>query len=221
MNQLEQKRASAHAALRYIETGSVLGMGTGSTVNALIEVMAEKKHLPRACVSSSNATTQKLQAIGVEVIELNHVSGLDVCIDGADECSPYFHLIKGGGGALTREKIIIEAAREFICLIDDSKLVDILGAFPLPIEIIPMARSLIARKMVALGGTPHWREVNGQAFVTDNGNWILDVRDLKIMQPFQFEQQLEVLPGVVTSGLFARRNADRVICSGRELAKQT
>ena len=220
MNSEMQKRASAEKALAYIDTSDVLGVGTGSTVNALIELMGQKNHLPKAAVSSSNASTQKLKALGVEVIELNQAGMLSVYIDGADECDPYFRLIKGGGAALTREKIIAEASSQFICLIDDSKRVDVLGKFPLPIEVIPMARSLIARHLVALGATPHWRVVSeGQAVVTDNGQWILDAADLRITNPLQLEAQLELLPGVVTTGLFARRAADLVICSGTLLGK--
>lgn len=222
MNIEMQKRASARQALAYVDTSDVLGVGTGSTVNALIELMGERKHLPKAAVSSSNASTTRLKALGVEVIELNQAGSLSVYIDGADECDPYFRLIKGGGAALTREKIIAEAARQFVCLIDDSKRVDILGKFPLPIEVIPMARSLVARQLVALGATPHWRQVSeGQPVVTDNGQWILDAADLRISEPLKLEAQLELLPGVVTTGLFARRGADLVICSGSLLTKKS
>jgi ribose 5-phosphate isomerase A len=216
----QQKRASAESALSYIETRDVLGVGTGSTVNALIALMAEKKHLPRAAVSSSVASTEKLKALGVEVIDLNQAGTINIYIDGADECDPHFRLIKGGGGALTREKIIAQAAKTFVCMIDDSKQVDVLGRFPLAIEVIPMARSSVARQLVILGATPSWRCISeGQPFVTDNGQWILDASDLRIVDPLALEAQLEVLPGVVCAGLFARRSADIVVCAGRRLQK--
>jgi ribose 5-phosphate isomerase A len=214
----QQKRASALASLAYIDTREVLGVGTGSTVNALIELMSERKHLPKYAVSSSNASTQKLKALGVEVLDLNQTGAISTYIDGADECDPHFRLIKGGGAALTREKIIAEAAKTFVCLIDDSKRVDVLGRFPLPIEVIPMARSLIARELVVLGATPTWRQLSeGQPLVTDNGQWIIDAADLRIVDPLGLEARLEALPGVVTCGLFARRAADVVICSGVKL----
>lgn len=216
----QQKRASAEAAMEYVDPREVLGVGTGSTVNALIAVMAERKHLPRAAVSSSIASTERLRGLGVEVIDLNQAGAINTYIDGADECDAYFRLIKGGGAALTREKIIAEAAKNFICMIDDSKRVDVLGRFPLPLEVIPMARSLIARKLVVLGATPTWRQISeGKPLITDNGQWILDAADLRIVDPIALEAQLEMLPGVVCVGLFARRPADVVICSGRKLAK--
>lgn len=216
----QQKRASAETAMEYIDPREVLGVGTGSTVNALIATMAERKHFPRAAVSSSNASTERLRALGIEVIELNQAGSINTYIDGADECDAYFRLIKGGGAALTREKIIAEAAKNFVCMIDDSKLVDVLGRFPLPIEVIPMARSLIARHLVVLGATPTWRQVSeGKPVITDNGQWILDAADLRIIDPVALEAKLEVLPGVVCVGLFARRSADVVICSGRKLLK--
>jgi ribose 5-phosphate isomerase A len=216
--QQQQKRASAEAALAYIDLREVLGVGTGSTVNALIELMGERKHLPRFAVSSSNASSEKLLALGVEILDLNQVGPISTYIDGADECDPHFRLIKGGGAALTREKIVAEAARTFVCLVDDSKLVDVLGRFPLPIEVIPMARSLIARELVVLGATPSWRQISeGKPLVTDNGQWIIDASDLRILDPVALEAKLEALPGVVCAGLFARRKADIVICSGRRL----
>lgn len=216
----QQKRASAEAAMEYVDPREVLGVGTGSTVNALIAVMAERKHLPRTAVSSSIASTERLRGLGVEVIDLNQAGAINTYIDGADECDAYFRLIKGGGAALTREKIIAEAAKNFICMIDDSKRVDVLGRFPLPLEVIPMARSLIARKLVVLGATPTWRQISeGKPLITDNGQWILDAADLRIVDPIALEAQLEMLPGVVCVGLFARRPADVVICSGRKLAK--
>ena len=214
----QQKRASAEAAMDYIDPREVLGVGTGSTVNALIAVMAQRKHLPRAAVSSSTASTARLQALGVEVIDLNQAGSIRTYIDGADECDAHFRLIKGGGAALTREKIIAEAAKTFVCMIDDSKLVGVLGRFPLPIEVIPMARSLIARQLVVLGATPTWRQISeGKPLVTDNGQWILDAADLRIVDPVALEAKLELMPGVVCVGLFARRAADVVICSGRKL----
>lgn len=214
----QQKRASAEAALDYIDPREVLGVGTGSTVNALITLMAERKRLPRAAVSSSTASTVRLQALGVEVIDLNQAGAINTYIDGADECDAHFRLIKGGGAALTREKIIAEAAKTFVCMIDDSKLVGVLGRFPLPIEVIPMARSLIARQLVVLGSTPTWRQISeGKPLVTDNGQWILDAADLRIVDPVALEAKLELMPGVVCVGLFARRAADVVICSGRKL----
>ena len=216
----QQKRASAEAAIEFIDTQEVLGVGTGSTVNALIAVMAEKKHLPRAAVSSSVASTERLRALGIEVIDLNQAGAINTYIDGADECDAHFRLIKGGGAALTREKIIAEAAKNFVCMIDDTKLVDVLGRFPLPLEVIPMARSLIARQLVGLGATPTWRQISeGKPLITDNGQWILDAADLRILDPVGLEAKLEVLPGVVCVGLFARRAADVVICSGRKLVK--
>jgi ribose 5-phosphate isomerase A len=215
-----QKTASAIAALEFIDVRETLGVGTGSTVNALIAAMAQKKHLPRAAVSSSNASTEKLKALGIEVLDLNQAGPINTYIDGADECDAHFRLIKGGGGALTREKIIAQAARSFVCLIDESKRVDILGRFPLPIEVIPMARSLVARELVILGATPSWRQVSeGQPLVTDNGQWILDAAELRIVDPIALEARLEMLPGVVCVGLFARRGADVVICNGTTLRK--
>ena len=219
-SQDQQKRASALAALDWVNPAQVLGVGTGSTVNALIALMQEKKHLPKAAVSSSKATSELLSQLGVEVLELNSVGPLACYIDGADECDAGFRLIKGGGGALTREKIIAQAAEQFICLIDDSKRVDVLGRFPLPVEVIQMARSQIARLLVGLGGTPSWRQLEGQGYLTDNGHWILDVADLAISDPLGLEAQLNAEPGVVCVGLFARRAADVVICGGRRLERR-
>jgi ribose 5-phosphate isomerase A len=217
-SQEQQKRASAIAALEFIDVNEVLGVGTGSTVNALIQLMGERQHLPKYAVSSSNASSERLKALGVQLLDLNQAGPISTYVDGADECDPHFRLIKGGGAALTREKIIAEAARTFICLIDDTKRVEVLGRFPLPLEVIPMARSLIARKLVVLGATPTWRQVSeGQPVVTDNGQWIIDAADLRIVDPVGLEASLECLPGVVTCGLFARRPADVVICSGKKL----
>ena len=201
------KRRAAEAALRHIEPGSLLGVGTGSTVAFLIEALAARPGLIRAAVSSSNATTGALRAAGIPVLDLNEVEELPLCIDGADEATRTRHLIKGGGGALTREKILAAAAKRFICIIDHSKLVDTLGTFPLPIEVIPMARRLVARTIEAQQGRALWRE----GFVTDNGNHILDVHGLSIQDPPALERRLGQIAGVVTVGLFAVRPADMLL----------
>lgn len=204
-----KKQRAARAALDYVlanglEPGALIGVGTGSTVNCFIDVLANVRERIGAAVSSSNATTARLQAIGIKVLDLNDVDNLRFYVDGADEATRARHLIKGGGAALTREKIVTAAASRFVCIVDDSKVVDRLGKFPLPIEVIPMARSLIARQLVAVGGRPVWR----QGVVTDNGNHILDVHDLVITDPPALEEQLNQLAGVVTVGLFAHRPAD-------------
>jgi ribose 5-phosphate isomerase A len=198
------KRRAAQAALRYVEEDSVIGVGTGSTVNLFIEELAGSSIRVRAAVSSSNASSSRLTAAGISVVDLNDVDSLGIYVDGADEATPARHLIKGGGGALTREKIVAAAAARFVCIADESKLVQTLGAFPLPIEVIPMARSLVARQLATYGGTAVWRE----KFVTDNGNQILDVHGLKIDDPPALERKLNQLAGVVTVGLFAIRPAD-------------
>ena len=213
MTQDEQKRRSAQAAMRYVEDGAVIGVGTGSTVNQFIPLLAERKHDIEGAVSSSEASTALLKQHGIRVLELNSTGDLPVYIDGADECDPHFRLIKGGGAALTREKIVAGASRKFVSLIDDSKRVDLLGAFPLPIEVIPMARSFVARQIVKLGGQPVLRE----GVLTDNGCQILDVHGMRITHPEQLERDLNQVPGVVTVGLFALRKADVVICNGVEL----
>jgi ribose 5-phosphate isomerase A len=202
-----KKRRAAEAALEQIPAGSVLGVGTGSTVRFLVEALAANPGRVRAAVSSSNATTTLLGAAGIPVLDLNDVADLPLYIDGADEATRAHHLIKGGGGALTREKIVAAAAARFICIIDESKLVGTLGAFPLPIEVIPMARRLLARELEARGARPVWR----QGFVTDNGNHILDVHGLAIADPPALEGELTCLAGVVTVGLFARRPADLLL----------
>ena len=202
-----KKRRTAEAALAHIPAGSVLGVGTGSTVRFLIEALAACPGQVRAAVSSSNATTALLDAAGITVLDLNDVADLPLYIDGADEATRARHLINGGGGALTREKIIAAAATRFICIIDDSKLVGTLGAFPLPIEVIPMARALVARRLEKRGARPVWR----QGYVTDNGNHILDVHGLSILDPQTLEGELASLTGVVTVGLFARRPADMLL----------
>jgi ribose 5-phosphate isomerase A len=206
----EQKRASALRALAYVEDGMVVGVGTGSTVKHFIDGLAGMKDRIEAAVSSSEQSTAQLKAHGIRVIDLNAAGPLALYVDGADECDPHDRLIKGGGAALTREKIIAEASKTFVCIIDKAKEVDVLGRFPLPVEVIPMARSLVGRKIVALGGQPVWRE----GVTTDNGNWILDVHNLRIVDPVGLERELNQIPGVVTCGLFARRAADVVISGG-------
>lgn len=207
----EKKKQAALAALDYVTSGCILGVGTGSTVNHFIDAIAEhKKGMIEAAVSSSEASTALMKQYGIPVMDLNTAGDLSIYVDGADESTKHLHLIKGGGGALTREKIVAAASEKFICIADDTKLVDCLGEFPLPIEVIPMARSLVARQIVKLGGNPVWRE----DFVTDNGNVILDVHNLKIMEPLALETQLNQMPGVVTVGIFAHRGADVLLLGG-------
>lgn len=215
MTQDEMKRKAAEAALEYVIADEIVGVGTGSTVNHFIDVLATIKHKIKGAVSSSEVSTQRMQDHGIKVYDLNEVNGIEVYIDGADESDHYLNLIKGGGGALTREKIIAGASKKFVCIADESKLVDVMGEFPLPIEVIPMARSFIAREIVKMGGRPVYRE----GFVTDNGNDILDVHDLKIMQPVKLENDLNKLPGIVTVGIFANRPADVLILGTPEGAK--
>jgi ribose 5-phosphate isomerase A len=203
----QKKLNAAKASLDYIETDIVLGVGTGSTVNHLIDELPSVRDKIQAVVSSSNASTALLEERGFEISMLNAVGDLDLYIDGADEATKHLQLIKGGGGALTREKILAGASRRFICIIDDAKQVGMLGAFPLPIEVIPMAQSYIARQLVKMGGQPIWRE----NFVTDNGNHILDVHNLSITNPLEMETRINQIPGVVTVGLFAHRPADVLI----------
>lgn len=204
MDQDQKKHSAAKASLDYIESGIVLGVGTGSTVNCLIDILPTVKNKIDAVVSSSNATTALLEKLGFEVSALNAVGDVDLYIDGADEATKHRQLIKGGGGALTREKVIAGAARRFVCIIDDSKQVGMLGAFPLPIEVVPMAQAFVARQLVKLRGQPVWRE----NFVTDNGNHILDIHNLRISNPPELETRINQIPGVVTVGLFAHRPAD-------------
>jgi ribose 5-phosphate isomerase A len=211
----EKKRRAAEAAVPYIESGMVLGIGTGSTVNQLIEVLKDRKIQLSGAVSSSRQTSEKLRAAGIEELDLNTSGDLLLYIDGADEATADGVLIKGGGAALTREKVVAAAARRFICIIDDSKLVPVLGAFPLPVEVIPMARSYVARQLVKLGGQPVWRE----GVVTDNGNPILDVHNLKIADPKAFESTVNQIAGVVTVGLFAHRRADILIVASGDGVK--
>ena len=204
MSQDDLKRAVAAAAIAYVPHDSIVGVGTGSTANFFIDELAKIKHQVRAAVASSEASAQRLQGHGIKVVSLNDAGTLPVYVDGADEITRQLHMIKGGGGALTREKIVAAASKKFICLCDATKLVNILGKFPLPIEVIPMARSFVARQLVALGGQPQLRE----GFTTDNGNIILDVHGLEILNPVELEVSLNNIAGVVTNGLFARRAAD-------------
>ena len=204
MNQNDQKQAAAEAALDFIETGEILGVGTGSTTNFFIDALAKVKGKIEGVVSSSEASSERLRAIGLPVLDLNRTGDLSLYVDGADEATKHLHLIKGGGGALTREKIVASASRRFVCITDQSKLSDHLGSFPLPIEVIPMAQSLVARKIIAMGGQPELRA----GFTTDNGNLILDVKNLDLTDPSSMEAKLNLLAGVVDNGLFAVRRAD-------------
>ncbi len=214
MNQDEMKKLAAEAALDYVE-GGIIGVGTGSTVNHFIDALAKVRGRIEGAVSSSEASTERLKQQGIPVYDLNATGGLSLYVDGADESNPQLQLIKGGGGALTREKIVAAASEKFVCIADESKLVKILGQFPLPVEVIPMARSYVARELVKLGGTPVWRE----NFVTDNGNLILDVEHLEILEPRKLEQQINNIAGVVTVGIFALRPADVLILGTSEGAK--
>ncbi|MFZ5604585.1 MAG: ribose-5-phosphate isomerase RpiA [Pseudomonadota bacterium] len=204
MTQDELKQAVAKAAIAYVEEGTVVGVGTGSTANYFIDYLAEMKHLIEGAVASSEATRKRLQQHGIPVFDLNAVDEIPVYVDGADETDANLCLIKGGGGALTREKIIAAVATKFVCIADGSKKVSVLGNFPLPVEVIPMARSHVARQIVKLGGDPVYRD----GFVTDNGNIILDIHNLQIAEPVKLEAQLNNIVGVVTNGLFAMRSAD-------------
>ncbi len=206
----QNKRLAAEAALRYVTDDMVLGVGTGSTVNLFIDALGCAKLRIRGAVSSSEGTTARLNALHIPVLQLNETGDLDLYIDGADEATAELKLIKGGGAALTREKIVAAASKRFICIVDESKLVDVLGRFPLPIEVIPMARSYVARQMVKLGGQPVWRERT----VTDNGNQIIDVHYLQITDPMALETTINQIAGVVTVGLFAHRGADLLILGG-------
>jgi ribose 5-phosphate isomerase A len=212
MNQDELKRAAAKAALAYVPDGAVIGVGTGSTANHFVDELAARGGRIEGAVASSEATAARLKKAGIRVLELNEVAELPVYVDGADEITVHLHMIKGGGGALTREKIVAAVARQFVCIADRSKRVDVLGAFPLPVEVIPMARSYVAREMVKLGGKPVLRE----KFTTDNGNVILDVHGLQIADPVALESALNQIVGVVTNGLFARRGADIAMLAGAD-----
>jgi len=204
MTQDEMKQAVARAAIDYVSVGMIVGVGTGSTANFFIDELAKIKGKIEGTVASSVASAERLKGHGIQVYDLNAVDGLSVYVDGADESTRHLHLVKGGGGALTREKIVAAASDKFVCIADESKLVDYLGKFPLPIEVIPMARSYVAREIVKLGGEPVLR----QNFTTDNGNIILDVHNWEIMEPVKLEQELNNITGVVTNGLFAMRPAD-------------
>ena len=207
----EAKRLAAVKAIDYVEDGMIVGVGTGSTVAYFIDALAPWRNRIAGAVSSSEQSTARLKSHGIEVIDLNSAGTLSVYVDGADECDPHKRLIKGGGAALTREKIIAEASKTFVCIVDPSKQVPILGKFPLPVEVIPMARSLVAREILRLtGGQPVWRD----GTVTDNGNVILDIHNLSIVDPVGIERELNQIPGVVCVGLFARRPADVVIIGG-------
>ena len=207
----EAKRLAAEKAIEYVEDGMIVGVGTGSTVAFFIDALGRIKHRIAGAVSSSEQSTARLRGHGIDVMELNNTGELALYVDGADECDPHKRLIKGGGAALTREKIIAEASKQFICIIDPAKQVPVLGKFPLPVEVIPMARSLVAREILALsGGQPVWRD----GVTTDNGNVILDVHNLSITDPVKLERELNQIPGVVSVGLFARRPADVVIVGG-------
>ena len=212
MDSEEQKKQAALKSLEFINDDCILGVGTGSTVNHLIEALPSVKNKIEAVTSSSEASSKLLEENGFRVDDLSSVGSPDVYIDGADEITQHFHMIKGGGGALTREKIIAEASRKFVCIIDGSKLVDLLGKFPLPVEVIPMAKSLVARELTKLGGLPELRH----DFVTDNGNLILDVHNLKILDPVDIESHINNIPGVVTNGIFAKRSANVMIIGNEQ-----
>ncbi len=207
----EAKRLAGEKAIEYVEDGMIVGVGTGSTVAYFIDALGRIKDRIAGAVSSSEQSSARLKQHGIEVLDLNHTGTLALYVDGADECDPHKRLIKGGGAALTREKIIAEASKRFVCIVDPSKRVPVLGRFPLPVEVIPMARSLVAREILAMtGGQPVWRD----GVTTDNGNVILDVHNLSITDPVAMERELNQIPGVVSVGLFARRPADVVIVGG-------
>lgn len=212
----EAKRQAALKAIEFVETDSIVGVGTGSTVAYFIEALGGIRERIRGAVSSSEQSSERLRAVGIDVLDLNATGPLSLYVDGADECDPHKRLIKGGGAALTREKIIAEASSKFVCIVDPSKQVDVLGRFPLPVEVIPMARSLVAREILAMTrAQPVWRQdADGQGVVTDNGNAILDIHGLTITDPVALEQAINQIPGVVSVGLFARRAADVVIVGG-------
>ncbi|MBM3204104.1 ribose-5-phosphate isomerase RpiA [Candidatus Woesearchaeota archaeon] len=212
MTQDELKRKVAEAAMDYVRNVSVLGVGTGSTVNHLIELLADCRQNLEGAVSSSEGTTARLKKLGIPVLDLNDVGTLDIYVDGADEINAHLQMLKGGGGALTREKIIGAASRKFLCIADETKFVDVLGKFPLPVEVIPMSRSFVARELVKLGGQPQWRE----HYVTDNGNHILDVHNLAILDPVAMEKTINDIPGVITNGLFALRKADMALLGSQD-----
>ncbi len=211
----EKKQVAAKAALKYVQPGTIIGIGTGSTANHFIDMLANIKHKIDGTVASSEASANRLRQHGIQVLDRNAVDDMAVYVDGADESTRHLQLIKGGGGALTREKIVAAVAEKFVCIADESKLVDVLGKFPLPVEVIPMARGHVARELTKLGGNPIWRD----GFVTDNGNIILDVHNLEIMEPSRLETEINQITGVVTNGLFALRPADVLILGTDEGAK--
>ena len=216
MTQDEMKKAVAKAAIEYIPAGAIVGVGTGSTANYFIDELAKIKNRIETTVASSQASAERLKSHGIPVDDLNSVANIAVYVDGADEANAKLHLVKGGGGALTREKIVAAVADKFVCIADGSKLVDVLGKFPLPVEVIPMARSYVAREIVKLGGEPVYRD----GFVTDNGNQILDIHGLHIEDPIALEDTLNAITGVVTNGLFAKRNADVLLLGTAEGVKK-
>jgi ribose 5-phosphate isomerase A len=216
MDQNALKAAAAKAALDYVPDYAIIGVGTGSTVNFFIDELIKVRDRVKAAVSSSLASTERMKAGGIEVMELNDAGPLAVYIDGADEVTRHLAMIKGGGAALTREKVVAGASQVFVCMADASKLVNVLGKFPLPVEVIPMARSFVARELVKLGGHPEWRMKDNKAVVTDNGNWILDVHGMQIENPPLLETEINQIPGVVTNGIFARRGADVLLLAKPE-----
>lgn len=201
------KKTAAEAALQFVQPDTIIGIGTGSTANYFIDALGGMRNKVEGAVASSDASAERLKQNGIEVLDLNMTGNLSLYVDGADEANPQLHLIKGGGGALTREKIVAGASKKFVCIADESKKVDVLGEFPLPIEVIPMARSFVAREIVKIGGDPEYRE----EFVTDNGNIILDIHNMQITDPVALETVLNQIPGAVTNGLFAARPADVLI----------
>ncbi len=212
MTQDEHKKQAAEAAFQYVKEIPIIGVGTGSTINYFIDLLADIKAQIDGTVSSSKVSTERLKKLGIPVLDLSSIGELEIYVDGADEINHYKQLIKGGGGALTREKVIAAASKKFICIADDSKYVSILGKFPLPVEVIPMARSFVARELIKLGGQPEWRK----DFVSDNGNQIIDVHNLDIMKPIEMESVINNIPGVVTVGIFAHRPADIILLAGHE-----
>ena len=216
MNHGEKKRLAALAALQYIQPGSVLGIGTGTTVNYFIDALPDVRNKIDTIVSSSKATEDRLRGLNFEVAELSEIGNIDLYVDGADEANKHFHLMKGGGGALTREKVLANAAREFICIIDDSKWVGVLGKFPLPVEVIPMARSFVSRQFVKARGQPVLRN----DYLTDNGDQVLDIYNLSITNPVEMEQRFNQIPGVVTVGIFANRPADKILMADDNQVKE-
>ncbi len=216
MNHGEKKRLAALAALQYIQPGSVLGIGTGTTVNYFIDALPDVRNKIDTIVASSKATEDRLRGLNFEVAELSETGNIDLYVDGADEANKHFHLMKGGGGALTREKVLANAAREFICIIDDSKWVGVLGKFPLPVEVIPMARSFVSRQFVKARGQPVLRN----DYLTDNGNQVLDIYNLSITNPVEMEQRFNQIPGVVTVGIFANRPADKILMADDNQVKE-